>query len=336
MSLESIPLAPILSGLFGLYIIAVIVGLIADDRDPTTTLAWILIMVLLPLFGLVLYFFAGRDWAGITLKSQALRDYLAIRNPYMQPIYDRYKVQANALSERTKDDFRSRVISAIDKQNMAPPLPVTSVDVWPSGEAYFPELIADISRAEKSVHMQYFIWEHDELTGVALRACSLERLKAGVEVRMLNDFVGNIQYKKDQLQALVTRARSGQSDAAHLAQGQLPQPSQDHRHRRRHRAHGWHQCRSGVHRRRQQVSGMARHRRRITGPGRAEAAGALRSPMDRGREGVAVHRASSSREWEGDPGAIMTQVVAHGVEDPWKSSSRAYEIAMTAAARSAC
>ena len=35
--------------------------------------------------------------------------------------------------------------------------------------------------------------------------------------------------------------------------------------------------------------------------------------------------------WEGDPGSIMTQVVAHGVEDWWQSSSRAYEIAITAA-----
>ena len=110
------------------------------------------------------------------------------------------------MRERTKDDFQGRVIAAIDKQNLAPPLPVTSIDIWPSGEAYFPELIADISRAEKFVHMQYFIWERDELTETICEVL-IDRLKAGVEVRILNDFLGNIQYKKDQLARVARRGR---------------------------------------------------------------------------------------------------------------------------------
>ncbi len=330
MSLESIQFAPILSGFFVLYIIAVIVGLIAEDRDPTTTLAWILIMVLLPVFGLVLYFFVGRDWAGITLKSKALRDFLAVRNPYMRPIYGRYKAQADALSERTQDDFRGRVISAIDKQNSAPPLPVVSVEVWPSGESYFPELIADISRAEKSVHMQYFIWEHDELTE-AICGVLAERLKAGVEVRILNDFLGNITYKKDQLRALRDAGARWASDQSQIAKANY------RNHRKITVIDGVIGHTGGVNIGQEYIDGGSKYPAwrdtgvRITGPGvlRLQELFAARW-MEVEKE--SLFSSEYFPEWKGDPGSIMTQVVAQGVEDPWNSSTRAYEIAMTAAA----
>lgn len=42
-------------------IISTIVVIILDNRNPVKTMAWILILLFLPIVGLVLYFFFGRS-----------------------------------------------------------------------------------------------------------------------------------------------------------------------------------------------------------------------------------------------------------------------------------
>jgi len=312
-----------------IYWIVVIIALIAEDRDPTTTLAWILVLCLLPGFGLVLYFFAGRDWAGITLKSDYLRDLLKIQRPFMGQIYATYCDQAEDLATRVDGTFAEKLLKAIEAENGAGPLPAASIEVWATGEEYFPELIADISRAEKFVHMQYFIWERDELTAKICDAL-MERLKAGVEVRILNDFLGNIQYKKDQLEALRDAGAKWSSD-----QGQIAKLNYRN-HRKITVIDGVIGHSGGVNIGQEYIDGGEKYPTwrdtgmRITGPA------VLRLQDLFAHRWFEVEKVSLYNEryfpaWEGDPGTIMTQIVAQGVEDPWSSSSRAYEIAMGAA-----
>ncbi len=315
--------------IFLMYVVAVAIALIYDDRDPTTTLAWILLLWALPGFGLVLYFFAGRNWASKTRKGKVLHDYLAIRTPFMKPIYQRYAEQAEKLQASMAHRFQGRVISGIDQMNDTALLPVVSVDVWPHGSTYFPELIADIRRAEKFVHMQYFIWERDELTEAICDAL-MDRLKAGVEVRILNDFLGNIQYKKDQLRALRDAGAEWKSDQAQI--GRLNYRN----HRKITVIDGVIGHTGGFNIGQEYIDGKPKYPYwrdtgvRIVGPG------VMRLQELFAARWFEVERESLFTEkyfprWEGDPGSIMTQVVAHGVEDWWQSSSRAYEIAITAA-----
>ena len=43
-------------------IAGVVVVLATDDRDPSTVLAWLFVVLLLPILGLVAYFFVGRNF----------------------------------------------------------------------------------------------------------------------------------------------------------------------------------------------------------------------------------------------------------------------------------
>ena len=55
-----------------LYVMAT---LIMEDREPADTLAWAFALLLVPVFGMIFYFIAGRDWALITEKKGWMRDY---------------------------------------------------------------------------------------------------------------------------------------------------------------------------------------------------------------------------------------------------------------------
>jgi len=107
-----------------------------------------------------------------------------------------------------------RISTAITSQNGTRPLPCTGLVIYDRGADKFPALFDDISAATESIHLQYFIWEHDELTG---RLCELlaEKVRAGVEVRVLYDWVGSIAYKKSQLRDLEAAGAQVHADAAH-------------------------------------------------------------------------------------------------------------------------
>ena len=90
-------------------------------------------------------------------------------------------------------------------------------------------------------------------------AILLDRLAAGVEVRIMYDWMGCISFKKDELKQLAAAGAEVSADVTDLAAHQLPQPPQDRRHRRRDRLHRRHEHGPGVHRRRQAVRHLARH-----------------------------------------------------------------------------
>ena len=122
----------------------------------------------------------------------------------------------------------------------------------------FARLKEDLAGAQRFIHLQYFIWEQDELTAEIVPIL-LDRLEAGVEVRIMYDWMGCISFKKRELKQLAQgrrrRARRRHRPPAH----QLPQPPQDRRHRRRDRLHRRHERRPGVHRRRRALRHLARH-----------------------------------------------------------------------------
>ena len=85
------------------------------------------------------------------------------------------------------------------------PLPADTVEIYTAGSQKFPALLEEMATAEKYIHLMYLIWEQDELTAKVTEVL-LDRLKAGVKVHILYDWLSCISYKKDELKEL---ARAG-------------------------------------------------------------------------------------------------------------------------------
>ncbi len=318
-----------------LYWIAVVLTIVSQNREPSLTLAWILVLMALPGFGLILYFFAGRDWHSITAKRDWLADLKKIRTPFMNAFYARYADNTARARKDLDGTPASCVVNAIEKVNDAPPLPANDVTIHPSGEEYFPLLIEDIYKAQRFVHMQYFIWERDELTTKICDAL-MDRVKAGVEVRILNDYIGNIQYKKDQLKALESAGAKIGSDVTQI--GKLNYRN----HRKITVIDGELGHTGGFNIGQEYIDGQPKYPTwRDTGMRfRGPAVGEMQKLFaDRWYE---VYRESLFNPMyfppEGAPVAEngpMLQVVAQGVEDYWASATRAHEVAISGAQKRA-
>jgi cardiolipin synthase len=213
MSIFTAPIAVVLNDFFQLplpwwlgvplllYWAAVIVLLVMDDREPSRTLTWLFVLVFLPLLGLVFFLFFGRDWKIITARRSESEHIMEAVIDKMAPVYARNA----AARQRFDDEYGcspaadvSRTITALNYSTI---LPASSVEIFHAGADKFARLRQDLAAAERFIHLEYFIWQHDELTADITRIL-LERLQAGVEVRLMYDYIGSLGAKKDELKQL--------------------------------------------------------------------------------------------------------------------------------------
>jgi cardiolipin synthase len=94
-----------------------------------------------------------------------------------------------------------KVESAGESGSYLPPLPADTVEVYTGGAEKFGALLDDVAGAQDYVHLMYLIWKRDELTARITEAL-LERLKAGVQVRIMYDWLTCLPYPKNELRAL--------------------------------------------------------------------------------------------------------------------------------------
>ena len=83
-----------------LYWIVAVGVIVAEDREPAITLSWILILTLLPVVGLPIYYFVGRDWRKIHARQPWVAQLRGLREPFMERVYARYAASSGCSSAR--------------------------------------------------------------------------------------------------------------------------------------------------------------------------------------------------------------------------------------------
>jgi cardiolipin synthase len=160
----------------------------------------------------VLYVLFGRNWRLIARSDRKRIEALRLGAEMLAPIYARHS-DAIARLQSADPPVIGRLITAIRTQDGSEPLPCIDLEIFPAGAEKFARLFSDIEAATDHIHLEYFIWEQDAMTG---RFCDLlaEKVRQGVEVRVLYDWVGSITYGKRQLKTLRKAGASVSADAA--------------------------------------------------------------------------------------------------------------------------
>ena len=202
---------------FALYIVAVAIMLINDQRDSTKTLSWLLLLWILPVIGLVLYFFLGRNFRKRAQRTGWWETVAKAEEKVATRLTDAYASEIEAGEKIAAELGFGEVTRLAHSGELALTLPAHGVRVMPSGGEKFEELKRQLRAATDTINIMYFIWEHDVLTRELIDIL-IERIRAGVEVRMLNDFLGCIPYRKDELKQLKDAGGRVSYDVAALGQ----------------------------------------------------------------------------------------------------------------------
>jgi cardiolipin synthase len=168
------------TGALLLWAAFVSITVILERRSAAATLAWVLILLLLPIVGMLVYRLIGPTrLARRKLRRAAGRHVL------------REALGSLAAIEQTSHEHRQLAMIAI-RAGEAPPLRARELELYTEGEPAYAALVAAIAAACHHVHLEYYIWEPDHI-GARLRDALIERARAGVEVRLLLDATGSRQ-----------------------------------------------------------------------------------------------------------------------------------------------
>ena len=168
--------------LLTVYVLAVVgtmIRVLMDNRQPAKTMAWMLVLMFLPLVGIILYFFFGQNTRKERLISQQSLDQLTKRS--MLEFAEQKDLMLPVQHEMLIKFFAS--------QNWALPFKDNLVDVYTDGYQFFHALLQAIAQAHRHIHLDSYIFNDDEL-GNLLADALIAKAGQGVEVRVIYDDVG--------------------------------------------------------------------------------------------------------------------------------------------------
>ena len=165
--------------LYVIVILTAIVTVLLDNRQPAKTMAWILVLVFLPVVGVVFYFFFGQNTRKEKLISQNSLDQLTKRTMLAF-------VEQQGLCIPTE---HTSVVHLFSRHNYALPFKDNSVQVLTDGYAFFGSLLKDIASAKAHIHLSTYIFADDAIGSLVADALS-DKARMGVEVRLIYDDVG--------------------------------------------------------------------------------------------------------------------------------------------------
>lgn len=168
-----------------LAIVGVTLFTIGNNRRPTTAVAWLLAITLIPYLGLLLFLFFGTNrLPRARRKKQAEFDEIIrkttdeVENSLgLTPIREEYQPLSRLAHELTS----------------IPHLPGNRIHIHDSYNPTIDAMTAEIDRAESYVHVTFYAMGYDDVTKGFFD--TLERaVKRGVTVRVMYDQVGSFRY----------------------------------------------------------------------------------------------------------------------------------------------
>ena len=185
---------------YGTAVVVTMIKVLMDNREPAKTMAWALLLWVLPLVGIILYYFFGQNTRKEKVISQRSLDELTKRSMLEY-------VEQKGLS--IPEAYRP-LMRLYANQSMALPFKDNEVEIYVDGYEFFPALLSAISKAKHHIHIESYIFADDAL-GRLVADTLIDKAGEGVEVRVVFDDVGswrsrNAFYEKMRKAGVIVRA----------------------------------------------------------------------------------------------------------------------------------
>lgn len=178
----------LLAMFFLLNILSALSLVFIERKEPTTTWAWLIILIALPGIGFILYLLLGQN-----LSRQKI-----FREKKLADKIKRYKLKSNGdlpiHDSEINENYEDLILM---NYNHSGAIYTTNneVKIYTNGEDKFKDLFNDIREAKSFIHIEYYIFRYDEL-GKSLIKELREKVKDGVEVRFVIDGMGSKKITK--------------------------------------------------------------------------------------------------------------------------------------------
>lgn len=167
--------------LFIAFSVLAVLWIIGGRSNPSYKIAWIIPILIFPIFGGILYLMFSGD-----KKNKWIRRSTAGMEREM-----RAALSADFAAERVSSLGEEAVLQSryLEKNALCPVYENTLTDYFSQGEDMFEAMLEELKQAEKYIFLEYFILQEGEMWDSIL-AILLEKARSGVEVRVIYDDMG--------------------------------------------------------------------------------------------------------------------------------------------------
>lgn len=172
---------------------ASIVVVLLENKNPVRTVAWVLLLLFLPYFGLLLYIVFGRSFKRQSRLSRKMHSQLT----HLINTTRTHDTSANDSLIATYQPL----IKLLQKTTKTPLSANHKVDIYTDGQTLLTDMLKDIESAKHHIHAEYYIIESDE-TGDAFKNALIKKAQEGVKVRLIYDDLGSWRLKRSSIREM--------------------------------------------------------------------------------------------------------------------------------------
>lgn len=184
----------VLIALYVFTVASVVFNVILENRNPVRTLAWIIVLVTVPLIGFLFYLYFGVNYRKIKMFSmKGLGDMKWLQ--YMSEDQKQWIKKSEFLQKKESAEVR-KLMTLLLNNSKALLTRFNRIQVLHNGEETFQALFQALEDAQKFIHLEYYIIAEGRLTA-RLKDILLRKAREGVEIRIIYDDVGSWSLSKE-------------------------------------------------------------------------------------------------------------------------------------------
>lgn len=192
--LEHTSILGIFSVLFTLSAFFIGFVIFLENRQPTKTLTWLIVLGIFPVFGFFAYLLFGQNFKRKRMfQKKALLDEQA----FLQHKGEESRPE-NRISVKRHQELLFRLAQKLGTLNISFH---TETKVLTNGDETFSAIKKVLNKATRHIHMEYYIVRDDKI-GTEIKDILIRKSLEGVEVRFLYDAVGSWRLSKKYIEEL--------------------------------------------------------------------------------------------------------------------------------------
>jgi cardiolipin synthase len=189
----------IFSLVFLITAIPVAIIIILEKRSPFKTIAWLLVLILIPVIGIFFYLFFGQEYRKRKIFSRkGLKSFNIIRRLSNKQLRE---MEQTHLKLNPQIIEKKNIIRLLLNNSNSLLTTGNQLKILNNGNETFEAIFEAVEGAKHHIHLEYYIFSNDKI-GNQLKNLLIEKCKLGVEVRIIVDDVGSWGLKEKYFEEL--------------------------------------------------------------------------------------------------------------------------------------
>lgn len=183
-----------------IFIFQIATILLVEFRHPSKSVAWLVILFVLPIVGFIMYYFLAKQYTQ-RRKVRYKGEQMIEKTQYF--IYKQSKVVRN-IEDLSNHQFHheKRLFGLLKNIPDAPITGCNETVILTNGDETYPAILEAMEQAEHHVHVEYYTIRSD-IIGNQFKDVLIRKARQGVEIRVIYDGIGSYDLKKSYIEELI-------------------------------------------------------------------------------------------------------------------------------------